>query len=165
MPSVLILCICHSKALMSGGGLLCPQTQKIPGFHKVRDAGPAARNLEKDLPCVEGFAWKESTHSTKLTGKGKAPVFGFPEVSYEKKITGWYHTQSWDFFLSSSGSSMVCCIRIATDMGYWLCPLGGIPFVLGKWRNHPAIFSLSYIATDLWFMMMDTPSVFYCEGL
>jgi hypothetical protein len=108
---------------MSGSGLLCPQTQDIPEFHKVRDAGPAARNLEKDLPCVGGFAWKESTHSTKLTGKGKAPVFGFPEVSYEKKITGWYHTHSWDFFLSSSGSSMVRCIRIATVMGYWLCPL------------------------------------------
>ncbi len=112
---------------MSGGGLLCPQTQEIPEFHKVRDAGPAARNLEKDLPCVGGFAWKESIHNTKLTGKGKAPVFGFPEVSYEKKITGWYHTQLWDLFLSSSGSSMVRCIRIATDMGYWLCPLGGIP--------------------------------------
>jgi hypothetical protein len=36
---------------------------------------------------------------------------------------------------------------------------------LGKRRNHPAIFSLSHIATDLWFMMMDTPSVFCCEGL
>ncbi len=98
-------------------------------------------------------------------GKGKAPIFGFLEVSNEKKITSWYHTQSWDFFLSSIGGKY-----ILHQNCYWygilVVSFNAMPFVLGKQRNHLTIDFFPFTYCN-WPLVHDDgyAKCVCCEGL